>query len=629
MSTSAAAVPPPTPTPAAGLTHKQILTILSGLMTGMFLAALDQNIVGTAIKTIADELQGLSAQAWVTTAYLITSTIATPLYGKLSDIYGRKKFFMAAITIFIIGSALCSFAGSMYQLAAFRAVQGIGAGGLFSLALAIIGDIVPPRERAKYQGYFIAVFGTSSVLGPIIGGFFAGADSILGITGWRWVFLVNVPLGLVALLIVARTLHVAHFPRASAIDWWGAFTLVVGVVPLLLVAEQGREWGWTSPSALTAYAIGLVGLVAFVWVETRMGDAALIPMRIFRDRTIAIALGGGVVIGSGMFGGMLVLPLYLQIVHGASPMTSGFQMLPMVLGMMSASVASGQLMTKTGKVRIFPIVGVLLMVIGLLLLSRITADTDIRVVMALMFLFGLGLGNTMQPLTLAVQAVVDPRDMGMATSAATFFRQMGGTLGVAVFLSVLFNTVGDNIKNAFAAAAGDPAFRAALTDPAVLANPTNKAFVTALASRDTSAFGNVLADSSVIGALDPRLSHPFKVGFATSMDLVFLLGAIVCALGLLVLAFMPEVHLSSRSAQQRAADDANALAAAGMPGGDSPATGPVSPTAGTSVARDTSVASGRHTVADDLLDAVTAEAGGHSLNELPDAGTAGSRPSRG
>ena len=200
MSTSAAAVPPPTPTPAAGLTHKQILTILSGLMTGMFLAALDQNIVGTAIKTIADELQGLSAQAWVTTAYLITSTIATPLYGKLSDIYGRKKFFMAAITIFIIGSALCSFAGSMYQLAAFRAVQGIGAGGLFSLALAIIGDIVPPRERAKYQGYFIAVFGTSSVLGPIIGGFFAGADSILGITGWRWVFLVNVPVAVVLLV---------------------------------------------------------------------------------------------------------------------------------------------------------------------------------------------------------------------------------------------------------------------------------------------------------------------------------------------------------------------------------------------------------------------------------------------
>ncbi|HNV13636.1 MAG TPA: MDR family MFS transporter [Dermatophilaceae bacterium] len=589
------------PVPAAeGLTHRQILTILSGLMTGMFLAALDQNIVGTAIKTIADELHGLSAQAWVTTAYLITSTIATPLYGKLSDIYGRKKFFMAAITIFIIGSAMCSFAASMYQLAAFRAVQGIGAGGLFSLALAIVGDIVPPRERAKYQGYFLAVFGTSSVLGPIIGGFFAGADSILGITGWRWVFLVNVPVGLVALLIVARTLHVSHFARPSAIDWWGAFTLVVGVVPLLLVAEQGREWGWTSPNSLTAYAIGMAGLIAFIWVETRMGNAALIPMRIFKDRTIAIALGGGVVVGSGMFGGMLVIPLYLQIVHGATPMDSGFQMLPMVLGMMIASVVSGQLMTKTGKVRIFPIVGVLLMVIALLMLSRISADSDLRGVMALMFLFGLGLGNTMQPLTLAVQAVVDPRDMGMATSAATFFRQMGGTLGVAVFLSVLFNSVGDNIKNAFVAAAKDSSFVAALSDPAVLANPTNKAFVTALSTQDTSAFGNVLADSSVINALDPRLAHPFKVGFATSMDLVFLLGAIVCAAGLVILLFMPEVHLSSRSAQQRAADDAAARAA-----------GVAGPTTGA-----------QRTVTHDLVDAVTAEAGGHSLDELPDAGEA-------
>ncbi|MBK7274173.1 MAG: MFS transporter [Actinomycetales bacterium] len=569
-------------------------------MTGMFLAALDQNIVGTAIKTIADELHGLSAQAWVTTAYLITSTIATPLYGKLSDIYGRKKFFMAAITIFIIGSAMCSFAASMYQLAAFRAVQGIGAGGLFSLALAIVGDIVPPRERAKYQGYFLAVFGTSSVLGPIIGGFFAGADSILGITGWRWVFLVNVPVGLVALFIVARTLHVSHFARPSAIDWWGAFTLVVGVVPLLLVAEQGREWGWTSPNSLTAYAIGVAGLIAFIWVETRMGNAALIPMRIFKDRTIAIALGGGVVVGSGMFGGMLVIPLYLQIVHGATPMDSGFQMLPMVLGMMIASVVSGQLMTKTGKVRIFPIVGVLLMVIALLMLSRISADSDLRGVMALMFLFGLGLGNTMQPLTLAVQAVVDPRDMGMATSAATFFRQMGGTLGVAVFLSVLFNSVGDNIKNAFVAAAKDSSFVAALSDPAVLANPTNKAFVTALSTQDTSAFGNVLADSSVINALDPRLAHPFKVGFATSMDLVFLLGAIVCAAGLVILLFMPEVHLSSRSAQQRAADDAAARAA-----------GVAGPTTGA-----------QRTVTHDLVDAVTAEAGGHSLDELPDAGEA-------
>ncbi len=219
------------------LTHRQILTILVGLMMGMFLAALDQTIVASAIRTIADDLKGLDEQAWATTAYLITATIVTPLYGKLSDIYGRKPFFITAISIFVVGSALCTLSQSMLQLAAFRAFQGLGAGGLFSLALAIIGDIVPPRERAKYQGYFLAVFGTSSVLGPVIGGFFAGQESILGITGWRWVFLVNVPLGIAALIVVSRTLHLRHTRLDHRIDWWGAAALTVGLVPLLLVAE--------------------------------------------------------------------------------------------------------------------------------------------------------------------------------------------------------------------------------------------------------------------------------------------------------------------------------------------------------------------------------------------------------
>ncbi len=619
--------PIPAATPGQALTHRQILTILTGLMMGMFLAALDQNIVGTAIKTIADELHGLSAQAWVTTAYLITSTIATPIYGKLSDIYGRKRFFVAAITIFLIGSALCSFAGSMYELAAFRAVQGIGAGGLFSLALAIIGDIVPPRERAKYQGYFLAVFGTSSVLGPIIGGFFAGADQILGITGWRWVFLVNVPVGLLALAIVSRTLHVAHYPRQADIDWWGAAALVVGVVPLLLVAEQGREWGWLSATSIACYGIGVIGLAGFVAVEARMGDSALIPLRIFRDRTIAISLGGGLVVGTGMFGGMLVIPLYLQIVHGATPTGSGFMMLPMVLGMMIASVASGQLMTRTGRVRIFPMVGVALMVVGLLALSRIGADTDLPVVMALMFVFGFGLGNTMQPLTLAVQAVVDPRDMGMATSAATFFRQMGGTLGVAVFLSVLFNTAGDNIRSAFTSAVRDPAFQAAVRDPAVLADPTNAQFVQALAHQDATALSGVLADSSLIGRLDPVLGHPFKVGFATSMDLVFLIGAVVCALGLIVLLFLPEVHLSSRSAQERAAaaQSAKGQTAEGQAAEGQAAEGQAAEGQAGHAAEVPAPAVARlraHSPVEDLLDAVTTEAGGHSLDELPDAAEA-------
>src|SRR5690348_13124777 len=226
-------------------------------MLGMFLASLDQTIVASAIRTIGDDLHGLSAQAWVTTAYLITATISTPLYGKLSDIYGRKKFFLAAIAIFVAGSAASSFATSMYQLAAFRAFQGLGAGGLFSLALAIIGDIVPPRERARYQGYFLAVFGTSSVIGPVIGGFFAGAPSILGITGGRWVFLVNVPIGILALVVVARVLRIDQVRRAHRIDWPGAVALCVGLVPLLIVAEQGRGWGWLWARSVTAYVIGV------------------------------------------------------------------------------------------------------------------------------------------------------------------------------------------------------------------------------------------------------------------------------------------------------------------------------------------------------------------------------------
>ena len=304
--------------PSSGeLSHRQIMTILSGLMAGMFLAALDQTIVATSIRTIADDLQGLSVQAWATTAYLITATISTPLYGKLSDLYGRRPFFLiAAISIFVLGSALSGFATSMTQLAAFRAFQGLGAGGLFSLALTIIGDIVPPRERAKYQGYFLAVFGTSSVLGPVVGGFLAGQDSILGVTGWRWVFLVNVPIGIGALLLVMRSLHLPHTRRDHRIDWPGALALVVGLVPLLLVAEQGREWGWTSGAAIATYLVGALGIVAFLAAERRYGDDALIPLRLFRGRTFGIGSLLNFILGMGMFGGLAALPLYLQIVKG-------------------------------------------------------------------------------------------------------------------------------------------------------------------------------------------------------------------------------------------------------------------------------------------------------------------------
>ncbi|MGN6251262.1 MAG: MDR family MFS transporter [Marmoricola sp.] len=543
------------PTHDGTYTHRQVLTILSGLMMGMFLAALDQTIVATAIRTIADDLNGLSIQAWVTTAYLITSTIATPIYGKLGDLYGRKKLFLFAITVFIIGSAACSFATSMYMLAAFRAFQGIGAGGLFTLALAIIGDIVSPRERARYTGYFMAVFATSSVLGPVVGGLFANADSIFGITGWRWVFLVNVPIGIAGLFVVSATLHLHQQRREARIDWWGAAALVVGLVPLLTVAEQGRTWGWASGRSLACYVIAALGLVAFLVAERRMGDDALIPLRIFRIRAASVTIVASVVVGMAMFGGITILPLYWQIVHGATPMQSGLLMLPMVIGMMTASMASGIFTSRTGKIRGFPIVGSAWASVALILLSFISADTSVVLVMAGIFLLGLGLGQCMQPLTLIVQNAVPPREIGVATSSATFFRQIGGTLGVAVFFSILFSTVGGHIRDALGAAARQPAFQHALHDPTVLANPANRSVAESLAHRGGGGggvVGSVLDDSSVLRRMADVISHPFRVGFAQSMDPVFFTAGCLGLVAFAVLLLMPHVELRATSASAAA-----------------------------------------------------------------------------
>ena len=548
----------PGPDTTGEYTHAQVLTILSGLMLGMFLAALDQSIVGTAIRTIADDLNGLSVQAWVTTAYLITATITTPVYGKLGDMYGRKKLFLFAIAVFIAGSAACSFATSMYSLAVFRALQGLGAGGLFTLVLAIIGDIVPPRERARYTGYFMAVFGTSSVLGPVIGGLFAQADSILGITGWRWVFLVNVPIGIAALVVVSRTLHLHHHPRPARIDWWGPVAMVVALVPLLIVAEQGRGWGWTSNVSLGCYVCGLVGTVAFVLIERALGPDALIPLHIFRIRAAAVVIVASVIIGMAMFGGITVLPQYMQIVQGATPMVSGFMMLPMVLGMMIAAAGSGIITSRTGKIRIFPIIGSALVTIGLFLLSRVDADTSVGVVMACMFVFGFGLGNCMQPLTIIVQNAVPPQELGVATSSATFFRQIGGTLGVAVFLSVLFNSLGTNIRDALMEAVRTPQWAAAVHDPALMSDPVNKAVIESLQHPVAGGvLDRVQDDSSIISQMADVFAHPFKVGFAASMDSVFLLASGVAAVAFLVLLLMPHVELRTQSASAaRASDEA-------------------------------------------------------------------------
>jgi EmrB/QacA subfamily drug resistance transporter len=464
-----------TAAPKPIMSHREILLVIFGLMAGMFLSALDQTIVGTAIRTIGDDLHGLSEQAWVTTGYLIVSTISTPIYGKLSDIFGRRPLFVIAIVIFIVGSILASFSTSMVELAAFRAIQGLGAGGLMSMPLAIMGDMLAPRERAKYQGYFLAVFGISSLIGPLIGGLFAGADQILWITGWRWVFLINVPIGIIALGMVLRFLHLPKHGRGSArIDWWGAAGVIVALVPLLLVAEQGREWGWGSPAAIACYVIGGIGVIAFIFIEIAMKDDALIPIKLFRSSTFSMATIIGVLVGFGMFGAMLTLPLYLQIVLGSSPTESGLQLLPMILGLMVSSIVSGQIISRTGHYRQFPIIGTAMLAGGFFYLTFIKADDSYWFIAGAMLLIGLGLGQLMQTLTIASQNSVGLRDMGVATSASTFFRQIGGTLGTAVLLSLLFTVFPTNIKNSLT---DTPTLTAALDaafTPSVASAPENK-----------------------------------------------------------------------------------------------------------------------------------------------------------
>ena len=555
-------------------THRQIVTILAGLMLGMFLAALDQTVVSTAIRTIADDLHGYDLQAWATTAFLITSTISTPLYGKLSDLYGRRPFYLFAIGIFVVGSLACSFADSMYQLAAFRAIQGIGAGGLMSLALAIIGDIVPPRERSRYQGMFMAVFGTSSVLGPVIGGFFAGQTSLLGLTGWRWIFLINVPLGIAAFLVVMRVLHLPHTRREHRIDWPGALALMVALVPLLIVAEQGRTWGWGSGKSVLCYAIGAVGLIAFILAERAYKDDALLPLRLFRNRSFAVGSVSSIVLGAGMFGGILLLPQYLQIVHGSSPTVAGLQMIPLVAGIMTGAMGSGIAISKTGKYKIYPLVGVVFIVTALVSMSQIIdANTSVWTLVPFMVLLGVGLGFNFQPVILAVQNAVRPNEMGVATSSVTFFRQMGGTIGVAAFLSILFTTLPNKIIDAVQAA--------------IRANP-------AVAPQFAGLKGaNPTSDTAAFLAHQPAaVVNAFKVGFSDSIDLVFLVAAAVVAIGFFVLLFLPQVALRNESGiqaqqsgageitgkgEEATADDAAVAAGTAAPTSVSPADGAAEP----------------------------------------------------
>ena len=527
---------PAAPAPVQ-LTHRQVLTVLSGLLLGMFLAALDQTVVSTAMRTIADELQGQTAQAWVTTSYLIASTITTPLYGKLSDQYGRKPFYLFAITVFVLGSVLCGTAQSIYELAAWRAVQGIGAGGLMSLAFAIVGDLVSPRERGRYQGWFMAVFGTSSVLGPVIGGAFAGQTTLLGIDGWRWIFYVNVPIGLAALVVVMRTLHLPQRTNEHRIDFLGAGLLTAAVVPLLLVAEKGRDWGWASGLTLGLLALSLVSLVCFIAVERRMGAEAILPLRMFSSSIFSLTTVTALLIGAGMFGGLVVLPLYLQIVKGSSPTEAGLQLIPLMFGIIVTSAIAGKVMSRTGRYKVFPVIGTALMCAALLLMSTLQVDTPLPQVMVYMLLMGFGLGFSMQTLVISVQNAMSPKDMGVATSSVTFFRSMGGTFGAALSLAVLFGSLAGNIQ-ARASEAGLPA--------EVI---------------DRFSRASALDDTSVIATLPAAVRQAVLEGFADSMSTVFLVVALLLVPAFVLSLLVQEIPLRSEGGLAAARSDEDGAAA--------------------------------------------------------------------
>ncbi|WP_137989529.1 MDR family MFS transporter [Streptomyces vilmorinianum] len=432
------------PAPGEGHSHRTVMVAIGALLLGMLLAALDQTIVSTALPTIVSELGGMEHLSWVVTAYMLASTAATPLWGKLGDQYGRKKLFQAAIVIFLIGSALCGIAQNMPQLIAFRGLQGLGGGGLMVLSMAIVGDLVSPRERGKYQGLFGAVFGAASVLGPLLGGLFTEHLS------WRWVFYINLPIGVVALFVIAAVLHIPARGTRHTIDYLGTFLIASVATCLVLVASLGgTTWDWGSPQIIGLAVLGAVLLVCFVYVERRAAEPVL-PLKLFRIRTFTLVSVISFVVGFAMFGAMTYLPTFLQVVQGVTPTMSGVHMLPMVLGMLLTSTASGQIVSRTGRWKVFPILGTGVTGLGLLLLNEMTETSPAWEMSIYFFVFGAGLGLVMQVLVLVVQNAVSYQDLGVATSGATFFRSIGASFGVAVFGTIFTNRLTVKLDDALA-----------------------------------------------------------------------------------------------------------------------------------------------------------------------------------
>jgi len=494
------------------LTHRQIVVVLSGLMLGMLLAALDQTIVSTALPTIVGEVGGLEHLSWVITAYLLTSTASVPIYGKLSDFYGRKLMFQFAIVTFVIGSLLSGVSQTMLQLILFRGAQGLGAGGLFAMAMAIVGDVVPPRDRGRYQVYFGAVFAFASVAGPLLGGLFVDQLS------WRWVFFINLPLGIMALIVTSAVLQLPFKRLEHKIDYVGSLLMVSGVSCLLLMTTWGgTEYPWASPRIIGLGVVGTVLVALFAMQELR-ADEPLLPPRLFGDRTFSLSSGIGFIVGLSMFGAVAFLPVYLQVVRGASATGSGLHMIPMMAGIVVASIGSGRFISNTGRYRAFPIVGTACMAAALFLLSTLGTSTSMVLVSIYMALLGAGLGFVMQVIILATQNSVEHKDLGTATAGVNFFRSMGGAFGVAVFGSILNNRLNYHLPRLV---------------------PTGS-----LQGLDVK---SLTASPAVIHALPPAVHHGVTEAFSLSLHSVFLWAMPAALLGFALTWLLREMPLREAS----------------------------------------------------------------------------------